>query len=182
MAGTSAAGLAPADLCKPGVLVRSTSACSHVHWSVDARKLERQDKQMVSPVFTVDLPEYGPTPFKIVLYAKAGKVDGKRGAGFVKVKGRGRVVLKCESQLPETSEDIAFRIGVGREDVLQPFRGPVVENFHEHTCHGLPTADEEWDFSAAVTDNAFLVTVEIALKSAFLSNPNLWWGTLDSEN
>jgi hypothetical protein len=178
--GTSVAELAKDELNKPGMLVRTSGACRHVHWAVDARKLERQDKQVVSPVFTIDLPENGPTPFKIVLYAKAGAVDGKRGAGFVKVQGRGRVVLKCEAQLPEACADIAFRIGVGRDSLLQPFRGPMTENFLEHTCHGLPASEEEWHFAASIDENhCFLVSVEMALQSSYAQNPNLWWSPLD---
>lgn len=178
--GTSLATLEKGELHKPGVLVRSGAGCTHVHWAVDARKLDRQDKQVVSGVFTVMLPEHGPTPFKILLYANAGKVDGKKGAGFLKVKGCGRVVLKCEAQLPESCSDIAFRIGLGRDEVLQPFRGPVVQNFHEHSCHGLTMEDDEWDFRAGVDENSiFLVTLEIALKSNLLATSNVWWSALD---
>jgi len=180
--GASAADLSDTDLQKPGLLVRSSKHCTHVHWAVDGRKLERQDKQLVSPSFTVILPEHGPTPFKIVLHAKDGAVNGKRGAGFVKVKGRGRIVLKCESPLPESCSDIAFRVGVGRNDVCQPFRGPVVENFHDQSCHGLPMGNDEWDFSAAVDKtNTFLITMEIAPKTSYLSNSTLWWAPLESD-
>jgi hypothetical protein len=162
------------------MMVRTAAGCVHAHWAVDARKLARQDKQAVSPVFQVDLPEHGPTPFKIVLHSKAVVSDGKKGAGFLRVKGRGRVVLKCESQLPDSCSDIAFRVGVGRDNVMQPFRGPSVQNFFEHSSHGLPTTEEEWDFSASIDDNnLFVVTLEIAPKSVFLANPNIWWAECD---
>jgi len=178
--GASAAALVKADLRKSGMLVRAGGDCTHVHWAVDARKLERQDKQLVSPVFMVALPAHGLIPFKIVLYAKDGAVNGKKGAGFVKAKGRGRVVLKCESQLPENSSDIAFRIGVGRGDVLQPFRGPITHNFAEHSCHGLSTDEEEWDFSASIDEHkTFMVTLEIAPHTTLCTNANIWWSALE---
>jgi len=153
-----------------------------VHWAVDARKLEGQDKQAVSQVFLVELPGYGPTPFKLVLYPKATN-DSKHGAGFKKAKGKGRVVLKCEAQLPESLSDVCFRVGVGRaekdSETLQAFRGPVMENFFEHSCHGLPKSEEDWDFSASVGDSrTFLVTVEIAPTAALMSNPGIWWEPL----
>ena len=75
-----------------------------------ARKLDGQDKQAVSQVFLVELPGQGPIPFKLVLYPRATN-DGKHGAGFKKAKGRGRVVLKCEAQLPEGFADVSFRVG-----------------------------------------------------------------------
>lgn len=181
--GASAATLVETELCKPGVIVRTNASgdCTHVHWAVDARKLQRQDKQAVSPKFMVELPELGPMPFKLVLYAKDGLVNGKKGAGFVKVKGCGRVVLKCESQLPESCSEIAFRIGVGRDDVMQPFRGPAIDNFFEQSCHGLTATEEEWDFSSSVDkNNAFIVTAEIASSQAFFANPRIWWDQVGS--
>lgn len=182
--GTGVTALGSTDLRQAGLLTRpATSAgCTHVHWAVDARKLEGQDKQAVSQVFMVELPGHGPTPFKLVLYPKATN-DSKHGAGFKKAKGRGRVVLKCEAQLPENLADVSFRVGVGRagasSETLQAFRGPVRENFFEHSCHGLPKSEEDWDFSASVDDSrTFLVTLEIAPTAAFHANPGIWWEPL----
>jgi len=181
--GASVVALMQTDLCAPGLIVRAGSGCTHVHWAVDARKLERQDKQAVSPVFMVALPGYGLAPFKIMLDAKVVGSHGKKAAGFLKVKGCGRVLLKCEAQLPESCADIAFRIGVGRDDLLQPFRGTVVRNFFEHSCHGLSIADEEWDFTASVDNHeTFLVTLEVAPKYALLTDPNIWWCPFEPEH
>lgn len=181
--GAGISSLLASDLRQPGLVVRpSVAGCTHVLWSVDARKLEGQDKQAVSQVFLVELPECGPTPFKLVLYPKATN-DGKHGAGFKKAKGHGRVVLKCEAQLPESMSDVCFRLGLGRagkgSETLQAFRGPVMENFFEHSCHGLPKSEENWDFPASVEDSrTFLVTLEIAPTSAVHANPGLWWEPL----
>jgi hypothetical protein len=153
-----------------------------VHWAVDSRKLEGQDKQAVSPVFKVDLPGCGPTPFKLVLHPKATS-DTKHGAGFKKAKGQGRIVLKCEAQMPESHSEISFRMGVGRagdgSKTLQAVRGPQSADFCEHTCHGLAKHEENWDFTASVEDSrTFVVTVEIAPTSAFTSDPGIWWSAL----
>lgn len=181
--GASIMSLLATECRQPGILVRSSvEGCTHVHWTLDARKLEGQDKQAVSQVFSVELPGYGPTPFKLVLYPKATN-DGKHGAGFRKAKGHGRVVLKCEAQLPEELSDVCFRVGVGRagkdSQTLQPFRGPAMQNFFEHSCHGLPKSEEDWDFSASVEDSrTALVTLEIAPTSAFRADPGIWWAPL----
>merc|ERR1712216_187434 len=78
---------------------------NHVSWQVDARKLDSQDKQAVSPQFVIALPVLGPQPFKIALYPKVTN-DSKRGASFKKAKGKGKVVLKCEAQLPPSVPEI----------------------------------------------------------------------------
>jgi hypothetical protein len=182
--GAGLAALLPTELRQPGLLARDATAsgCTHVHWVVDARKLDGQDKQAVSPVFKVELPGCGPTPFKLVLYPKTTS-DTKHGAGFKKAKGQGRIVLKCEAQMAESHSDVAFRMGVGRpgndSKTLQAFRGPETANFSEHTCHGLAKHEENWDFTASVEDSrTFVVTIEIAPTSAFTSNPGVWWAPL----
>merc|ERR1719352_352083 len=115
MPGAGITTLPSTDLRLPGLLARPMTAagCTHVHWAVPSKKLESQDKQIVSQKFLVEVPGQGPTPFKLVLYPKATN-DGKHGAGFKKAKGKGRVVLKCEAQLPEDLANVSFRVGVGR--------------------------------------------------------------------
>jgi len=163
------------------MLVRTGAGCTHVHWAVDARKLKRRHGDAVSPGFMVELPGLGPTPFKIMLCAKSGLSGAMGGVSSGEAKRLSQVVLKCESQLPESCTDIAFRIGVGREDVLQPFRGPCVCSFYERSCHGLPAVDAEWNFSTSIDDSeTFLVTLEVASKAAFLTNPNIWWAAFDT--
>jgi len=180
--GASSAALVETDLCAPGMIVRSWGSCTHAHWAVDGRKLKRKDKQVVSPVFMVTLPEVGPAPYRIMLNATSGTSERKKGGGFMEGNGHGHVVLKCESQLPKSCADIAFRVGVGRGDAI-PVRGPVVRSFFEHSCHGLPEAEEDWDFAAGVDDSDnFLVTLEVAPKSEFLANLSIWWATDDRDS
>lgn len=182
--GASAASLLTTDLCRPGVLVRTGGGCTHVHWAVDAkdffRKLDRHGKHATSPVFMIPLPNHRAVPFRIMLDAKAPS-DGKKGTNSTKVQGCGRVVLKCETELPRGCSGIAFRIGIGRDDVVQPFRGPIVQSFSDHCCQGLQTADEEWDLGNSIDQNKQLVvTLEVAAESAYAANPNLWWAALGS--
>jgi len=124
------------------------SGCYRIRWVVDARKLATQDRQAVSPQFDLDLPDFGPTPFKMALHAKTDQLGG----GFKSAGGRGRVDLKCEAPLPH-SMHVEFSIGIGRDGREQPLRGPVSHNFSERSCCGLPPSEEEWDFGSAVDEN-----------------------------
>merc|ERR1711988_963068 len=158
-----------------GITCTVLGTVHHVSWQVDAKKLESQDKQAVSPQFIIDLPELGPQPFKIALYPKIVN-DGKRGASFKKAKGKGRVLLKCEAQLPRDSPELGFRIGIGRGDKLQVPRGPVAHNFSEQSMCGLQKADEEWDFNAAVDESGtFVVSVALAASVSILATPSFAW-------
>lgn len=149
----------------------------HVSWQVDARKLESQDKQTVSPSFVVDLPVIGPQPFKLALYPTITS-DSKRGASFKKAKGKGKVVLKCEAQLPTTVPEIGFRIGIGRGDKIQRPRVPVAHNFSEQSMKGLDKTEEEWDFHAAVDGSGtFVVSVALASSVSALATDGFVWGS-----
>jgi hypothetical protein len=158
-----------------GITCTVFGSLHHVAWQVDAKKLDSQDKQAVSPQFVIDLPELGPQPFKIALYPKIVN-DGKRGASFKKAKGKGKVVLKCEAQLPQGCPEIGFRIGIGRGDKLQQPRGPVAHNFSEQSVRGLAKREEEWDFNVAVDESGtFVVSLALAPSVALLAAPNCSW-------
>lgn len=91
----------------------------------------------------------------------------------------GSVSLKCEVEMAKHCADIAFRIGVGRQDTQQEFRGPIVQNFFDHCLHGLPENNQTWELSGSVEANKCLtVTVEVATKSALDANPDVWWDPL----
>lgn len=141
--------------------VDSPRGRKRVFWAVDARKLDSQDKQAVSPDFTLDLAGEGPQPFRLVIKPTP-KNDGRRGAGFKKSKGRGRVELKCEVQRPSGAPNLTFRLCVGRGATKQGVRGPVSYNFADDgSCCGLPKGQEEWDFRSAIDDTrCFLICLE----------------------
>jgi len=158
-----------------GITCTVVGSIHHIAWQVDAKKLESQDKQAVSPQFIIDLPDLGPQPFKIALYPKI-MTDGKRGASFKKAKGKGKVLLKCEAQLPPGIPDISFRIGIGRGDKSYQPRGPVTHNFSEQSMRGLARNEEEWDFHAAVDESGtFVVSLALAPSVALLAPPHWAW-------
>lgn len=144
-----------------------------VHWRVDARKLRGSDKMAVSPSFSF-MPLRGleqmPVTFKMMIYPKY-VCDNKGSASFKKSQGRGRVRLKCESDVVPGATEFQFSIAVGHDHSathgapLQPARGPVAHNFAHTAVGGLPRSEEEWDFGAATdpTSMTFLVSLAIAL-------------------
>jgi hypothetical protein len=131
---------------------------------LDSRKLDSQDKQAVSPGFELNFDgEEAPCPFRLVIHPTP-KNDGRRGSGFKKSKGKGRIELKCEAtERPSDSPELAFRFAIGMGTVKQPFRSEVSSNFCENSCCGMPKTEEEWDFSVAVDPESktFLVVVEV---------------------
>jgi hypothetical protein len=160
------------------------SGRTRVLWAVDARRLESQDKQAVSHVFEIELPaprtgkvtegadenataaeeaaQVERQAFRLLVHPTP-KNDGRRGAGFKKSKGKGRIELKCEAQRPSDASDIIFRMGIGRGEHKQPTRGTVAYNFADGgSCCGLPKSQEEWNFAQAVdSTRTFLVVLEI---------------------
>jgi len=155
----------------PGIVTEKlSSGKTRTFWALDARKLDSQDKQAVSPVFEIEMPgEQEPLPFRLVIKPTP-KNDGRRGAGFKKSKGKGRIELKCEAPRDCGSQDIVFRFAIGRGEGRQPTRGPVAFNFAEHgSTSGLPKGVDEWDFGTAVDEcKTFLVILEVMPKGRTL--------------
>jgi len=144
----------------PGLaLVRDNERNSKtlVYWALDPRKLDSQDKQAVSQSFEVVLHD-GLCPFRLVMHPTEIN-DGRRGCGFKKAKGRGRVQLKCEASRTSDSSDVVFRLAIGRGAVKQPFRSIVKNNFADSSCCGLPQREEEWNFSSAVDQFKTLLVI-----------------------
>merc|ERR1712139_312928 len=66
---------------------------SRIFWTVDARKLRSNHKQLMSPPFELSLgPQNTNALFKMGIYPK------EEGSSFQKANGHGRVQVKCESE------------------------------------------------------------------------------------
>lgn len=160
MVGPGQATAPPATAAAAGVSIERQGGVQRVHWTVNARVLKSMDKSAVSPSFDLDLPGSGVQTFRLTLYPSA-KGDGKGAGSFRKAKGRGRIVLKCETQVPETAPRLAVTFLVGEGDGHQAARGPVVHSFVEHSTCGLPKATEEWDFGASVDEETKTLSVYV---------------------
>lgn len=131
---------------------------SRVWWSVEARKLDGNDKQAVSPTFEL-VARDARVAFKIMLFPAAAAA-GKGQSSFKKARGQGVVQLKCESDPLPAAVHFFVRISVGSA----PLRGPVAHSFSRSAVCGLPAEMERFDFRAAVDrgNRMFTVCLELA--------------------
>lgn len=110
-----------------------------IRWRVDGRKLETQEKQILSPEFELTLPGLGPAAFRLMILAK--ETRGKGGRGFLKAKGCGQLFIKCaDSSLPEGVAPMAFRVMVGGSERDLPSH-----HFSQHSCCPLQENKGSWD-------------------------------------
>ncbi|CAJ1407867.1 unnamed protein product [Effrenium voratum] len=159
---TSSIPAANCDTASPSPLERVLlpNGKELIRWKVDARKLESQEKQMLSPEFELNLPGLTPKPFRIMILAKETK--GKGGRGFVKAGGRGRLFIKCEtSSLPPSMRQIAFRVTV--PGAAAESKGPWWHQFTEQPVCPLQGSKEDWDLQSKVdkVTRRFEVMVEV---------------------
>lgn len=147
---------------QPGALVRELlpSGMERIRWSVDARKLDSQDKQILSKEFHIFFPDQGVQPFRLMVVAAA--KDSKHKGGFLKAAGRGVLSVKCETSLPPSTCSIAFRVTVGAGPSAQS-NGLIWHNFAEKNCCILQRKDQDWNLKAAVDEDSkrFEVCLEV---------------------
>jgi len=135
-------------------------------WTLPSRSLAWSNKGEVSPGFTVCLAGQESQTFQILLYPKAGRRRSSK--TWEEANGRARVVLKCQSLQPsESRAPVLVRFGVGRGGHPRPTRGPVVHNFSEQVCCGLPKSEEEWDFKSLVDESDSVAIVVEVIPSSY---------------
>ncbi|CAK8995822.1 Tyr recombinase domain-containing protein [Durusdinium trenchii] len=122
---------AQAESAAPLECLRLPNGKEMVRWKVDARKLDSQEKQILSPEFELQLPGLGLKPFRIMILAKETK--GKGGRGFVKAGGKGRLFVKCETSSLAQARAMAFRVSVGPATVESKGRAGVRTGFATKT-------------------------------------------------
>merc|ERR1719210_59471 len=80
-----------------------------IRWTVDAQKLQGNDRQIMSPPFELS---FGPNVmFTMTIYPRGGSCF--RNAG-----GKGYIRLKCEDELPEAMAHDSFCFSIGNETTL----------------------------------------------------------------
>jgi len=137
----------------------SQTGAYRITWYVDARKLDSNDKQAVSPAFEMSWKEWAETKtFKVMLFPEA--PPEVRGAyNFKKARGRGYLRLKCEDDLGPKSHFVTMRMSMGEES-----RGPVKHDFAQSVSCGLPKRNQVWDCKKLCMDarnSMLLVTLDI---------------------
>lgn len=129
-------------------------------WMVPARKLTSKDRSAISADFRLHFVR-AEARFRLRIHPTQTS-HGPGGQNFLSADGRGRVELKCETDLANVSEaPVIYRIsvrGVGEGAPELPLRGPVAHDF----ARSAVSAGDAWDFKA-VTDggrNDFVVCLE----------------------
>jgi len=160
----------PNDCCRPQPQTlfcrfgEGLGQCSFIRWTVDARKLRGNDKQVVSPPFAICFgPQFPQVIFKLMIYPKASNLT-RGGAAFKKSNGRGYIQLKCEGDISETLAQAAFWLSIGRGKQEQPHRGPVSHNFAKGAVCGLPRSDEDWDLNCVVDNDSMTFDVSLEME------------------
>uniref|UniRef100_A0A7S4WIH2 Uncharacterized protein n=1 Tax=Alexandrium monilatum TaxID=311494 RepID=A0A7S4WIH2_9DINO len=105
-----------------------------VVWSVDEGLLDTDRPKVESPAFLVDVPGLGRRPFRIVLYAAAPGKGERRGLGFQRSRGHGRVEVRSLAQLPSGTGRFSMSAVVGAGDRARSPRPPAPHDFSARAC------------------------------------------------
>jgi len=114
-------------------------------WTVDSRKLNSDNRQIVSPSFELLCgPREESTTFKLIIFP----VASKRERSFKQANGKGYVKLKCETPLGESVGNLEFRISIGNGQEFKSPRPPVpvVHNFQFQALCSKTQEQGEQDF------------------------------------
>lgn len=128
-----------------------------VTWYVDARKLDSNDKQAVSPAFELAWKGEEAKTFKVMLFPEA--APGVRGAyNFKKSRGRGYIRLKCEDEVNESTL-ATVKLSMGEES-----RGPVKHDFAHSVSCGLQKRQAVWDCKKLCEEARLMLLVTLDIK------------------
>jgi len=145
-----------------------------VTWTVDARKLNGNDKQVVSPPFTLYFDRVISATFKMMIYPKDrdhGGVDGKGGACFKRSSGQGIIQLKCEGDLSDKELEVKFKLAIGNgsaSGMQSPKRPeqPVTHQFSQSAVCGLPKSSNDiWNFKEVVDPQSQTYNVYLSIQT-----------------
>jgi len=130
-------------------------------FKVPVAKLESRDKQVLSERFHIVMGDMD-VPFKVRAIAKHVHRH-KHGQCFRTSRGRGRLELKCEGDLPDNAKPLTFAFSVGSGENVEGPRGPVTHDFRSNSVGCLPVTSEEWDFKTAAGTGAVgcVITLEV---------------------
>lgn len=176
MAASAELGLSKVS---PQVPQPQTLSCTFDHssgfyqviWTVDARKLNSNHKQAVSPPFDLRFNDtYPNVTFKLMIYPKAdpkaeqpktehasrkSEETVSRGAACFKKSNSGTIQLKCESDLSNSKTSVSFQLTIGNSEMrlpLRPKETPTLHTFSQSAMAGLPKEAglDIWNLSEVV--------------------------------
>jgi len=140
--------------------VQCTASSAKVQWMLDARKLYSKDKVVVSPAF--ELLHGCSIPFRILVKSRV-KTQKRGGESFVKSRGVGSILLKCEAPVDQilAMPSLEVKITVGD----QPGRSFVHHDFGSESVAGLQPHTQYWNLRSAVDASSQSVAVCLEMES-----------------
>mmetsp|Transcript_14459 Transcript_14459/g.36183 ORF Transcript_14459/g.36183 Transcript_14459/m.36183 type:complete len:1211 (-) Transcript_14459:1428-5060(-) len=160
-----------------------TSGAQRITWNVEAKRLKSTDKLCVSPSFSFHVAD--DVKYRIVLYPLEANSYNKGQGNFRSSKGRGKIVLKCDTAVADLREkqeedakaagkepadkvdlaqfNMAFRFLIGGPKGRSKFSRPVTNDFADLGTSGLSKDEESWDLVKYCEQGNLLVGVEAVL-------------------
>lgn len=150
-------GVPREDSARKDLVLSIHDSTTCVHWKVDGRKLQKNDRLVVSQPFGLELGDSRRVDFKILIYPHSATT-------FRQAAGRGRIELKCSQALPEELSGLSFSVAVGNGKRFEASRGPFAHDFAVNGVGRLPEGQQAFDLKAAVDpeSSTFVVRLEVS--------------------
>jgi len=150
--------------CGPGrstpLSLRTGGGFSSICWTVEGRRMRRNQSLVVSPPFELDFGDgLEQVEFRLSLYPRGA-------SSFQRSRGKGSIELKCAQALPEVAGHVSLRFSVGNNAGLGPARGPFAHDLGKSGLCRLPQGQEEFDFGAAVDPHSMELLVCLEMTHA----------------
>jgi len=138
------------------------ACCFSVCWTLDARKVRGNDKQVVSPLLELPLAPGGRhVKLRLMIYPR--EAEMQRVQNFRSSRSRGLIQIKCEPDRSCPTLPVRFALAVGTGSRTQGAKGPVDNDFAKNNMCGLPKYQDDWDFFSATDTSNMTVPVYLEL-------------------
>mmetsp|Transcript_22084 Transcript_22084/g.69202 ORF Transcript_22084/g.69202 Transcript_22084/m.69202 type:complete len:264 (-) Transcript_22084:61-852(-) len=130
-----------------------------VRWTVDGRRLRRNERQAVSPPFELN---FGAQSIQLALV-----MHPKREVSFQKSKGTGCIDLKCIHAWPLSAPArMRCTVSVGKGSANRQVRGPFQHDFGSAALCLHSREQDDFDFVAAVDPESMTFPVVLEIECA----------------
>jgi len=138
------------------------ACCFNVSWTLDARKVRGNDRQVVSPPVELPLaPDGRQVKLRLMIYPKEADVQSVQ--NFRSSRSRGFIQIKCEPDVASPTVPVRFALAVGSGCRTQGAKGPVDNDFAKNNICGLPKNQDAWDFFSATDTSNMTVPIFLEL-------------------
>jgi len=138
------------------------ACCFSICWTLDARKVRGNDKQVVSPLLELPLAPGGrQVKLRLMIYPREDEMQ--RVQNFRSSGSRGFIQIKCEPDASCPTLPVRFALAVGSGSRTQGAKGPVDNDFAKNNMCGLPKYQDDWDFFSATDTSNMTVPIYLEL-------------------